>query len=60
MPTDMATEVKDNLPDAVMDLHPIRRIATTEEVSALVCYLAGPNGAYMTGGVLDVAGGMSI
>jgi 3-oxoacyl-[acyl-carrier protein] reductase len=60
LPTDMAADVKDNLPDAVMDLHPIRRIATLEEVSALVCYLSGPNGAYMTGGVIDVAGGLSI
>lgn len=60
MPTDMAADVKDNVPDTVMDQHPIRRIATLEEVSALVCYLAGPNGAYMTGGVIDVAGGLSI
>jgi 3-oxoacyl-[acyl-carrier protein] reductase len=60
MPTDMAAAVKDNLPEAVMNLHPIRRIATLEEVSALVCYLAGPNGGYITGGVIDVAGGLSI
>jgi 3-oxoacyl-[acyl-carrier protein] reductase len=60
MPTDMAAEAKHNLPAAVMDLHTIRRIATLEEVVALVCYLAGPNGAYMTGGVIDVAGGLSI
>jgi NAD(P)-dependent dehydrogenase (short-subunit alcohol dehydrogenase family) len=58
MPTDMAADVRDNLPDAVMDLHLIRRIATLEEVSALVCFLAGPNGGYMSGGTIDVAGGL--
>ena len=61
MPTDMATEVnKGGVPAGVMDLHAIRRIATLEEVAALVCHLAGPNGAYITGAVIDVAGGIAI
>jgi 3-oxoacyl-[acyl-carrier protein] reductase len=60
MPTDMAADVRDKLPDTVMDLHPIRRIATLEEVSAVVCFLAGPNGGYITGGVIDVGGGVQI
>lgn len=60
MPTDMAAGVRDNLPDAVMDLHAIRRIATLEEVSATVCFLAGPHGGYITGGALDVAGGVQV
>lgn len=60
MPTDMAADVRDNLPEAVMDMHAIRRIATLEEVSALVCFLAGPHAGYMTGGVIDVAGGVQI
>jgi NAD(P)-dependent dehydrogenase (short-subunit alcohol dehydrogenase family) len=61
MPTDMSTEVLgDGVPEALLSLHPIRRIATLEEVSALVCFLAGPNGGYMTGGVIDVAGGLAI
>ena len=60
MPTDMAADVRDNLPDAIMALHPIRRIATLEEVSALICFLAGPHGGYITGGVIDVGGGVQI
>lgn len=61
MPTDMAAEVLgDGVPDAILDLHPIRRIATLEEVSATVCFLAGPNGGYITGSAIDVAGGLSI
>lgn len=47
-------------PDAFLDMHPIRRIATLEEVAALVNFLAGPNGGYITGGVIDVAGGLGI
>jgi 3-oxoacyl-[acyl-carrier protein] reductase len=61
MPTDMSAEVLgDGVPETLMNLHPIRRIATLEEVSALVCFLAGPNGGYITGGVIDVAGGLGI
>jgi 3-oxoacyl-[acyl-carrier protein] reductase len=59
MPTDMSTEVLGgDIPAALLDLHPIRRIATLEEVSAMVCFLAGPNGGYITGGAIDMAGGL--
>lgn len=61
MPTDMAAEVLgDGMPEAFLNLHPIRRIATLEEVSALVAHLAGPHGGYITGSVIDVAGGLAI
>ncbi|HYO80756.1 MAG TPA: SDR family oxidoreductase [Bryobacteraceae bacterium] len=61
MPTDMAAAVGgDKLPDPMMDLHPIRRIAALEEVTAVISLLAGPNGGYMTGGVIDVSGGLGI
>ncbi len=60
MPTDMAAGAADNLPDTIMDLHAIRRIATVEEVAAAVCFLAGPEAGYVTGGVLDVSGGFQI
>lgn len=60
MPTDMASAVAGNVPESVMDLHAIRRIATVEEVAATVCFLAGPNADYISGGVLDMAGGYQI
>lgn len=60
MPTDMAAAVRDNLPAALMDLHAIRRIATLEEVAALVVFLAGPDAGYITGSAIDVAGGFQI
>jgi 3-oxoacyl-[acyl-carrier protein] reductase len=60
MPTDMAAAAAQNLPESVMDLHAIRRIATLEEVAAAVCSLAGPDAGYISGGVLDVSGGFQI
>lgn len=62
MPTDMMIEVLGgtDAPDELLDLHPIRRIATLEEVAALVGFLAGPNGGYITGEVIDIAGGVGI
>lgn len=59
MPTDMASAVADKLPEAIMDLHAIRRIATLEEVAATVCFLAGSDAGYISG-VVDVAGGVQI
>jgi NAD(P)-dependent dehydrogenase (short-subunit alcohol dehydrogenase family) len=62
MPTDMAAEVAGQLPmrEAILDLHPIRRIATLEEVAETVCFLAGPSAGYITGEALSVSGGVGI
>ncbi|WP_127754282.1 SDR family oxidoreductase [Devosia sp. 1566] len=62
MPTDMMANVFGGTvaPEAFLDLHPIRRIATLEEVSEVICFLAGPHAGYMTGGIIDVAGGLGI
>lgn len=57
MPTDMSAGVVDNLPDALMDLHSIRRIANLEEVAATAVHLLGPHGGYISGSVFDVSGG---
>ncbi|MGJ7610276.1 MULTISPECIES: SDR family NAD(P)-dependent oxidoreductase [unclassified Variovorax] len=62
MPTDMAADVAGELPnrDAILDMHPIRRIATLEEVSQTVCFLAGPSAGYINGQALNIAGGLAI
>lgn len=62
MPTDMAAEVAGELPnrDAILDMHPIRRIATLEEVAETVCFLAGPHAGYITGETVNLAGGIGI
>lgn len=58
MPTEMAAASADRLPDAVLDMHAIRRIATLEEVAAGIIYLAGPDSSYITGSILDINGGV--
>ncbi|NYE61575.1 NAD(P)-dependent dehydrogenase (short-subunit alcohol dehydrogenase family) [Duganella sp. 1224] len=62
MPTDMNKEVAGELPEmeTFLNMHPIRRFATLEEVSEVVCFLAGPHGGYITGETLNIAGGLGI
>ncbi len=62
MPTDMAADVAGELPDrdAILDMHPIRRIATLEEVAETICFLAGPHAGYINGEQIDIAGGLAI
>lgn len=62
MPTDMAAEVAGELPnrDGILDMHPIRRIATLEEVADTVCFLAGPSAGYINGEQINMAGGLGI
>jgi NAD(P)-dependent dehydrogenase (short-subunit alcohol dehydrogenase family) len=62
MPTDMAADVAGELPDreAILDMHPIRRIATLEEVADTVCFLAGPSAGYISGETVNIAGGLAI
>ncbi|MCM2476923.1 SDR family oxidoreductase [Rhizobium sp. CG5] len=62
MPTDMAADVAGELPnrDAILDMHPIRRIATLEEVAETICFLAGPHAGYINGETVNIAGGLAI
>ena len=61
IPTEMADNAGE-LPkrDAILDMHPIRRIATLEEVAETSCFLAGPSAGYINGETLNVAGGLRI
>ncbi|AMJ59991.1 SDR family NAD(P)-dependent oxidoreductase [Bosea sp. PAMC 26642] len=62
MPTDMMVDAlgSTEAPDAFLDMHPVRRIAHVDEVAALVCFLAGVDAGYITGGTHDIAGGLGI
>lgn len=62
MPTDMASDVAGELPDreAILNMHPIRRIATLEEVAETICFLAGPSAGYINGETVNIAGGFGI
>lgn len=57
MATDMAAGSADALPDGILELHAMGRIATVEEVAAGVVFLASSAASYITGSVLDISGG---
>jgi 3-oxoacyl-[acyl-carrier protein] reductase len=45
--------------EAMMARVPLRRFGTEEEMAAMVCYLAGPQAAYITGQTILVDGGLT-
>lgn len=56
--TDMTTSLPDKLKDAAKSLIPLGRFGEADEVAAVVAFLAGDAGSYITGQVLIVDGGM--
>jgi 3-oxoacyl-[acyl-carrier protein] reductase len=40
------------------DKIPLRRAAEPAEIAAAIAFLAGPDGAYLTGATIDVNGGV--
>ena len=55
----IATEMTEDLPDAILDAVPAKRVGTPEEVAAAVRFLASDDAGYVTGSTLFVDGGMS-
>jgi 3-oxoacyl-[acyl-carrier protein] reductase len=53
------TEMTKDIPEAVIDAIPARRVGAPEEVAAAVRFLASDDAAYVTGTTLFVDGGMS-
>lgn len=56
--------VNDNLSDAFRDFFlkhtPIKRMGTPEEIAGAIAYLVSDDGAYVTGQILEVAGGFGL
>jgi 3-oxoacyl-[acyl-carrier protein] reductase len=53
------TEMTKDIPDAVIEAIPARRVGAPDEVAAAVRFLASEDAAYVTGTTLYVDGGMS-
>jgi 3-oxoacyl-[acyl-carrier protein] reductase len=58
--TDMLEGMQAAARDMVLALVPLRRLGTPEEVAAAVTFLAGPGGAYITGQVIHINGGLYV
>jgi 3-oxoacyl-[acyl-carrier protein] reductase len=61
-PETILTERNDaRIPDqqkkALLDMHPLKRLGTPEDVADAALYLASEESGWITGVVLDVAGG---
>ena len=59
--TDMSEAVRSKAGDFIAKkLVPLRRLGKPEDIAGVVVFLAGPAGAYITGQVLTVDGGLSL
>jgi len=56
--TDMTSELKPELREAILKQIPLGSFGSAEDIAAAALYLAGPAGRYVTGQVLTVDGGM--
>jgi 3-oxoacyl-[acyl-carrier protein] reductase len=58
--TEMARKLPEPVIEAAVQLIPMRRMGTVEEVARAVAFLAGDDAGYITGQVLCVDGGMAM
>jgi len=58
--TDMTAVLPDAVKEAAMNIIPVRRFSTPEDVARAVAFLAGDDAGYITGQVLCVDGGMAM
>ena len=58
--TDMTRDLTPEARQKMSALIPLNRLGSPEDVAAAVGFLLGPGGAYITGEVLNVSGGLYI
>ena len=58
--TDMTAAMSEDAKKAVISQIPLKRVGRPVDVAAFVAFLAGEGGAYITGQVISVDGGMAI
>jgi 3-oxoacyl-[acyl-carrier protein] reductase len=56
--TSMTSALSDELKETALQMIPLGRVGTPEEVAHCVAFLASEKGAYITGHVLNVNGGL--
>lgn len=58
--TDMTAALAPEIQEKILSHIPLARLGSSEEVAKTVCFLAGDAGAYITGQVISIDGGMSM
>ncbi len=58
--TDMTEKLNDKQKEAIINLIPVKRIGTPEDVAKVVSFLASSDSDYLTGQVIPVDGGMAM
>jgi 3-oxoacyl-[acyl-carrier protein] reductase len=60
VPTELTSTLTEQQRKQMLDLTPLGRFGTPEEVAATICFLCSPEAGYITGQILCVDGGMAM
>jgi 3-oxoacyl-[acyl-carrier protein] reductase len=58
--TDMTNKLNDKQKEAIINIIPLKRVGTPEDVAKVVCFLASSDADYLTGQIIAVDGGLAI
>jgi 3-oxoacyl-[acyl-carrier protein] reductase len=56
--TEMTAALSEDVRGRILEHIPMKRAGAPEEVAELICFLAGPGGAYITGQTIQINGGL--
>jgi len=60
VPTELTSTVSDEFRKYYLDITPLKRYGTADEVAAAIAFLCGPDAGYITGQTIAVDGGISM
>ncbi|WP_069804173.1 3-oxoacyl-[acyl-carrier-protein] reductase [Thermogemmatispora onikobensis] len=60
VPTELTARLTEQQRKQMLDLTPLGRFGTPEEIAAAICFLCSPEAGYITGQVICVDGGMAM